>query len=141
MEAVAVALRGATASVLADCEVHVDDQIGLEATAGSVVIVNPETAQSHIAIGEQLEDAVQLEIIGTLAFADTQASRQNIKTLCRGIVNILRDNRRISAGGELARTNAQEPLRWRCGFVGEGDDLKRQCRVYVTYHITPDTTS
>jgi hypothetical protein len=141
IEAVATALRSYATSPLADCEVHCWDQIGYEDADGSVVVAFGSCTQTPEAIGEQLDDAIALDITGYIGHADTETNRRNCESLCKQIANVLRLNRQISAGGEIARTNAQEPITWEYGFVGEGANAMRYCNVRVTYHKTPDTAA
>lgn len=141
VEALAAALRAYATAPLSDCEVHEWAQLGMEDADGSVVVNVEEGEQEAIAIGEQLQDALTISITGTLAHADTQASRRNIVTLREQIVSVLRQNRTLTAGGENARTNGRLPIRWTYPNDAEGERWKRHCVVMVTYEKTPDAAS
>ena len=138
VEALAVKLRASTDSPLADLEVHVMPQLALEDPDGSVVVDIAEVSQIGIAIGEQLEDTASLIIEGRIPFADTEANRQSLENLAEAIVKVLRENRRISAGDGIARTNADGPITWVPGFDADRDDLMRTCNVTLKYRKTPD---
>ena len=141
IEAVAAGLRAYATAPLSACEVHEWDQPGYENTTGLVVVRIAEGAQEHIAIGdtsESLQDDIALEIVGMMPEADTQANRRSMVTLREQLVDWLRDNRTLSAGGELTTTNAQEPIRWSYGTTGEGDKVRRICVVRTVYAKTPD---
>lgn len=141
IEAVATALRSYATSPLADCEVHCWDQIGYEDADGSVVVAFGACSSDALYIGPQYMDNVALDITGYIGHADTETNRRNCETLRTQIVNVLRLNPQISAGGEIAETNAREPITWEYGFVGEGANAMRYCSVRVTYHKTPDTAA
>ena len=133
-EAVATLLRAVSTAPLSTLEVHVQDQVGYEDPDGSVTVFIIGGNEEPEAIGEQFADEVNLRIVGMIPWADTLANRQGIETLCKQIRTILRgDNRRLSAGGELATRNTN--VAWEYGFTAEGADAKRTCSVTVTYRI------
>ncbi len=137
-EALATLLRAYATAPLKDCEVHVQSQIGYEDADGSVTVLLASGREVAEAIGDQFKDEVSFRIVGVIPFADTEANRQSIETLCAQIRYILRDNRTLSAGGELAQRN--QDITWEYGFASVGDQTQRQCTVNVVYRIPQTAT-
>ena len=141
IDAVAAGLRAYATAPLSTCKVHAWDQTGYEGTAGHVVVRIASGSQTHIALGDtyqSLEDTVAFEIIGILPEADTAVNRRNMVLLREQIVDWLRDNRVLTAGGHDTLTNAESSIDWTYGTSAEGDKLRRYCTVAVTYSKQPD---
>jgi hypothetical protein len=140
-EALGAALAAYATDPLAACEVHLGDQPGFEKPQGSVVVGLNSGSQRHIAIGDDetaLEDAISFHLIAVIPWADTIANYRNILLLGEQIVTVLRQQRTLTAGGENARTNAQEPIEWDYGLTADGDKQFRFVTVDAVYRKTPD---
>ena len=136
--ALAAKVRAVSTAPLGNLEVHAWEMVGSEDPDGSVVVQVAAGIQEHIAIGEQLMDSVDLQIEARIPLAETAASRSKIAAVRKQIVDLLRGNRTLTAGGEDARTNSASAIRWEYGVDSEGDRLKRYCMVAVTYVKKPD---
>ena len=141
VEALAAKLRAYATAPLADLEVHEWPQVGYEDADGSVTVAVEDGSQEHIALGDtaqSLEDAITLSVTGIVPHADTQAVRRDLVLLREQILDVLRQNRTLTAGGEDATTNAREKITWTYGLAAEGEKMLRACMVSVTYRKTPD---
>lgn len=140
IDAVAAALRAYSTTPLGDCEIHAEDQLAYEGTSGALRITMEEVEQAHIAIGDQpqsMMDHVPLLLEAWIEHADTATNRSKIHLLCRQMLSCLRSNRQITAGGELATSNARESIRYQVGHDSEGTHRQRWCKVLVIYDKTP----
>lgn len=144
VEALATVLRAYATAPLADMEVHVNDQYAYEDTDGAVVIALLGGEQRHIAIGDavaSMMDTVRLSVTAYKPYANTSAARTAIDTVGRQILDVLRQNRAISAGGEYATTNARVPITWEYGYMGDQGAQYRTVTVTVAYEKSPEATS
>jgi hypothetical protein len=141
IEGLATLFRANVNEPLASCEVHTWPQIDYEGAAGYVELSFVSGREVFEAIGNQAADEVSLRIYAELKFADTEANRQSIETLCAQIRFILRTaaNRRMSTDSGLATLNRD--IRWEYGFNADGQVIKRYCTIWVTYRLPQGTSA
>jgi hypothetical protein len=138
-EAIASGLRAYTTSPLSGLEVHVWSQLGYEDPNGYVLVApisGEEVSQgigSHTAAGYVLTDDLRVGIRAVITFADTEANRQSVETLCTQIRYWLRSNRQLTAGSQ--KTQRATNVTYTYGTMGEAGSPghKRYCEVNVTY--------
>ncbi len=138
-EAIATGLRAYSTSPLSTMEVHCWSQLGYEDPNGYVVVAPvgfEEVSQgigNHTQAGYTLADDLRVGIRAVIVFADTEANRQKVETLCTQIRYWLRSNRQVTAGGQT--TQRATNVTGTYGTMGEAGSPghKRYCEVNVTY--------